>query len=270
MATCVLLALSSASYCCQGYLNIHDALDQYCFENGHMVSNELFPVWTSYNYWIGGESETLAYSAFYTLLPLFAILPHSLSCLQEKKSSYANQMIVRVGRQPYYLSKGIVCFPAAFITIVIPLILNFAVTAAFIPSTVPQINYEIYNHVYFGAMWADLFYTHPALYVALYILLDGLFAGLIALIGYAFSFYITNQFAAAAFPLLLFWGIDYLSGLLARAIPGAKWSYEISPIAYLHPATLHYDPNAAIILIEAVMLFCSAIAIIFKRGVWHE
>lgn len=27
MATCVLLALSSASYCCQGYLNIHDALD---------------------------------------------------------------------------------------------------------------------------------------------------------------------------------------------------------------------------------------------------
>ena len=164
MATCVLLALSSASYCCQGYLNIHDALDQYCFENGHMVSNELFPVWTSYNYWIGGESETLAYSAFYTLLPLFAILPHSLSCLQEKKSSYANQMIVRVGRQPYYLSKGIVCFSAAFITIVIPLILNFAVTAAFIPSTVPQINYEIYNHVYFGAMWADLFYTHPALY----------------------------------------------------------------------------------------------------------
>ena len=179
-------------------------------------------------------------------------------------------MIVRVGRQPYYLSKGIVCFFAAFITIVIPLILNFAVTAAFIPSTVPQINYEIYNHVYFGAMWADLFYTHPALYVALYILLDGLFAGLIALIGYAFSFYITNQFAAAAFPLLLFWGIDYLSGLLARAIPGAKWSYEISPIAYLHSATLRYDPNAAIILIEAVMLFCSAIAIIFKRGVWHE
>ena len=114
MATCVLLALSSASYCCQGYLNIHDALDQYCFENGHMVSNELFPVWTSYNYWIGGESETLAYSAFYTLLPLFAILPHSLSCLQEKKSSYANQMVVRVGRQPYYLSKGIVCFSAAF------------------------------------------------------------------------------------------------------------------------------------------------------------
>ena len=219
---------------------------------------------------IGGESETLAYSAFYTLLPLFAILPHSLSCLQEKKSSYANQMIVRVGRQPYYLSKGIVCFFAAFITIVIPLILNFAVTAAFIPSTVPQINYEIYNHVYFGAMWADLFYTHPALYVALYILLDGLFAGLIALIGYAFSFYITNSFAAAAFPLLLFWGIDYLSGLLARAIPGAKWSYEISPIAYLHSATLRYDPNAAIILIEAVMLFCSAIAIIFKRGVWHE
>ena len=116
----------------------------------------------------------------------------------------------------------------------------------------------------------DRFYTHPALYVTLYILLDGLFAGLIALIGYAFSFYITNQFAAAAFPLLLFWGIDYLSSLLARAIPGAKWSYEISPIAYLHPATLRYDPNAAIILIEAVMLFCSAIAIIFKRGVWHE
>ena len=125
MATCVLLALSSASYCCQGYLNIHDALDQYCFENGHMVSNELFPVWTSYNYWIGGESETLAYSAFYTLLPLFAILPHSLSCLQEKKSSYANQMIVRVGRQPYYLSKGIVCFSAAFITIVLSRLLLF-------------------------------------------------------------------------------------------------------------------------------------------------
>ena len=206
MATCVLLALSSASYCCQGYLNIHDALDQYCFENGHMVSNELFPVWTSYNYWIGGESETLAFTLPSTrCFRYLQFFPTRYLVSRRKKSSYANQMIVRVGRQPYYLSKGIVCFSAAFITIVIPLILNFAVTAAFIPSTVPQINYEIYNHVYFGAMWADLFYTHPALYVALYILLDGLFAGLIALIGYAFSFYITNQFAAATFPLLLFW-----------------------------------------------------------------
>lgn len=41
MATCVLLALSSASYCCQGYLNIHDALDQYCFENGHILKEIL-------------------------------------------------------------------------------------------------------------------------------------------------------------------------------------------------------------------------------------
>lgn len=267
---CVLLALSSASYFCQGYLNIHDVLNQYCFENGHMISNELFPVWTSFNYWIGGESETLAYSAFYTLLPIFAILPYSLSCLQEKTSSYANQILVRIGRRPYYLSKGIVCFSAAFITIVVPLILNFAITVAFIPSTVPQINYEIYNHVYFGAMWADLFYSYPLIYVILYILLDGLFAGVIALFGYALSFYITNQFAAAALPLLLFWGVDYLSGLLARAIPGTKWSYEISPIAYLHPATIRYDPNAFLIGVEAAILFLSATAIIYKMGVQHE
>lgn len=235
-----------------------------------MISNELFPVWTSFNYWIGGESETLAYSAFYALLPLFAILPYSLSCLQERNSSYANQILVRIGRRPYYISKGVVCFSAAFITIVVPLILNFAVTAAFIPSTVPQINYEIYNHVYFGCMWADLFYTHPLAYVFLYILLDGLFAGIIALFGYALSFYITNQFAAAAFPLLLFWGIDYLSSLLARAVPGAKWTYEISPIAYLHPATIRYDQNAAVIIMEAAILCILGVTTIYRMGVQHE
>lgn len=267
---CILLALFSASYCCQGYLNIHDVLNQYCFENGHMISNELFPVWTSFNYWIGGESESLAYSAFYMLLPMFATLPYSLSCLQERTSSYANQIIVRTGRRPYYLSKGIVCFSASFITIVVPLILNFIVTVAFIPSTVPQINYEIYNHVCFGSMWADLFYSHPLVYVVLYILLDGLFSGVIALFGYALSFYITNQFAAAALPLLLFWGIDYLSGLLARAVPGTSWTYEISPIAYLHPATIRYDPNGFLIMIEATVLFLSACSIIYKRGIQHE
>ena len=180
-------------------------------------------------------------------------------------------MVVRVGRQPYYLSKGIVCFSAAFITIVIPLILNFAVTAAFIPSTIPQINYEIYNHVYFGAMWADLFYTHPALYVAP-VHSAGWFVCRVDCFNRLCVFLSISQINLPQ-PLsryCFFWGIDYLSGLLARAIPGAKWSYEISPIAYLHPATLRYDPNAAIILIEAVMLFCSAIAIIFKKGVWHE
>lgn len=111
MATCVLLALSSASYCCQGYLNIHDALDQYCFENGHMVSNELFPVWTSYNYWIGGESETLAYSAFYTLLPLFAILPHSLSCLQEKNHPMPTRWLCVSAVSLTIFPKGSYVFP---------------------------------------------------------------------------------------------------------------------------------------------------------------
>lgn len=119
-------------------------------------------------------------------------------------------------------------------------------------------------------MWADLFYTHPLLYVILYILLDGLFAGIIALFGYALSFYITNPFTAAALPLLLFWGIDYLSGLFARAIPGTKWRYEISPIAYLHPATIRYDSNAFLIIIEAAILFLSATAAIYKMGVRHE
>lgn len=270
LGICMFLALASASYCCQGYLNIHDALDQYCFKNGTMISNELFPVWTSYNYWIGGESESLAYSAFYTLLPLFSILPYSLSCLQERNSTYATQVVVRSGRRSYYLSKGIVSFSAAFLTIVIPLMTNFMVTAAFIPSTTPRINYEIYNHVSFGSLWADLFYSYPLLYVVLYILLDGLFAGLIALLGYALSFFIENQFAAAALPLLLFWGMDYLSRLMARAISGQKWAYEISPIAFLHPATIRYDPNAILILTEAGFILILSAVIIFKRGVQHE
>ena len=56
-----------------------------------------------------------------------------------------------------------------------------------------------------GNIGVTLFYIHPLLYTALYSLLDGFWAGIMALIAAASYFLFLNQYVALLFPFLLYY-----------------------------------------------------------------
>ena len=59
-------------------------------------------------------------------------------------------------------------------------------------------------------MWAELYFSHPYLYCILYILLDGIYAGLIASLSTALAFFFKNRVAVVLSPFLLLLLADYV------------------------------------------------------------
>ena len=145
--------------------------------------------------------------------------------------------------------------------------MNFLAVSAFVPATVPQINYSFYNYVLFGDLWADLFFDQPLLYVLLYILLDGLFGGLLALFAFALSFLIPNRVVILVLPLLLLLGLDYLSTMAA-----GFWSSTPMTISLLDLLRAAHDATARgwVVALGAGILAVFSGAIIWLRGVRSE
>jgi len=262
-----LFAVLSAVWCCQNFLGLLSAFEENYFSNGKMIENDLFPVYTSYNYWIGGEMQSLMYSLFFTLLPVFAVLPFGWSYYLERKSGYIKQVVTKTGKRTFFLAKLIAVFISGALVVFIPLIINFLIVSAVYPSTLPQVNYVFYNYVGFGSMWSDLFFTIPWLYVALYILLDSLFAGLFAISAFAVSFFVKNRVAVVFFPFVFCMALEYLRTFLISSSMGSyPWDIEIAPTAFLHAAGMHCRTIGYVVLLEAVFIAIFAGGTILIRG----
>ena len=215
LAVLMLCALMSTVYSIDSYQNIRINGFPHYFENGKMTVNEYYATWNCYQKWIGSELVSLASTLFFTLLPVCAVLPYASAFHQERKVGYLRVMLPQCGKKSYFLAKTMAVFLTGAAVVILPLVVNFLAVSAFIPATAPQVNYNFYNYVLFGDLWADLFFNQPLLYVALYILLDSLFGGLLGLFAFALSFLIRNRVVILVLPLLFLLGLDYFSTLVA-------------------------------------------------------
>ncbi|MFR1767404.1 MAG: hypothetical protein ACLSW1_07625, partial [Lachnospira sp.] len=64
------------------------------------------------------------YYLWITILPLLCALPYGTSYLYDKKNGLINQLIYRMNRKNYYLSKFITCFVSGGTISTFPLVLN--------------------------------------------------------------------------------------------------------------------------------------------------
>lgn len=146
-----------------------------------------------FNKWIGGQSFTMQPFLYYLLLPILVTIPFADSFFTDKKSCYIDNIFIRTNKKNYYFSKLIAVFFSAGIVILIPLLINLMLTAMILPSINPQISGGTFPIVA-NSMWAELFYTHPYIYVFGYLLIDFIFAGLIASISLVVSFWAEHRF----------------------------------------------------------------------------
>lgn len=230
-----------------------------------MGGNQIVQALGLYNKWIGGESYSLGFTLFFTLLPLLACFPYGWSYCTEKKSGYTGMVVIRGGKNEYFLAKYMATFLAGGVAVLVPLVFNFITVACFVPAVRPSIIYQMYYAVSHSSMWSEIFYSHPLIYVLLYLILDFLFAGLIAVLSLTFSVFLKNQLAVVILPYILILCLHY-----GRTLLHYHYYVEISPINFLHASCVENPANGWIVLGEGVFLFLLSFGIVMKAGAKFE
>lgn len=160
-----------------------------------------------YSHWIGGEYITVLSILFYWMLPILAVLPFGMSFYWDRKNGYIKNIVTRIEKKKYLLSKFIAVFLSAGTALVLPLLLNFMLTAGWLPALQPECSTGDYP-IFANSMWSELFYTKPLLYVILFLVIDFILAGSLAIIALAAVYWLDNVFVVLLSPFLVYWIAD--------------------------------------------------------------
>lgn len=229
-----------------------------------------FPIHSLFSAWLGGDVQTLAYTAFFFLFPIGTALPFSWSYYTEQKSGYIKNVLTRTSKKKYYLTKTAAVFISGTLVALVPYIINILMVSSFIPYYYTWAGYVFYNRIYFGAIWSDIFYSNPALHMLLFVLLNALYGGLFALLSYAVSFYSKNILATLFAPFLGTLALGYIEEMYYISKSNDISRSEINPVKFLHSRSLHYlqNPQTIFIVTAAIILF--VILTVCIRGKKHE
>lgn len=238
-------------------------------KDGEFTRNPNLPLYTFYNSWVGGDELSLAAALFYTLLPVGAALPFGWSYYVEQKNGYLKNIYSRVDKKTYLTGKTIAVFLSGAAVVAISLVVNILLILAKIPLITPFAGYNLYNHIYFGSLWSDLYFSAPGFYVFLYALLTVCYGGIFALFSFAVGFYLHNIFAVLFSPFLFLVAVNYMKGAIQSNMTD-QVPVEFVPTQFLHPQGAYCQTMAwAVLLVTALLLGFSLLTIYF-RGARHE
>lgn len=217
---------------------------------------------TMADFWIGMDFSTWCGTAFFFLLPLLAVLPYGSSLHREYKSGYLNVITQQVSQKRYFAAKFLAAFLSGGVVIILPMIVNIIFVACMVPLRLPSVLEVIYNGVYGFGLWAEVFYTHPVLYILLYLLLDFLFAGAIATVPMAL-YKLKNQGLVLIFPFMTLMALHIILSMLYRFIPLC-----LSPLDFLRAVNVSpYGAKLWIVAIEFLLLLLPGLITV---SVWRK
>lgn len=271
LALLLLFAMLSGMFMYENRVNynpnsiLKHALD----ESGNYRTNPDLPIFSFYNSWVGGEAITLYQTIFFYLLPVGAAIPFAWSYHTEKKSGYLKNIASRINKKKYFTAKTIAVFISGALVVLIPLVMNILFVSAFVPSTMPFTGYIAYNYIGVSDMFADLYFSNPVLYVALYVLIDTIYGGIFALLSFAVSFYIKNIFVVLFLPFIMVIATGYIRNLAMQKVSGYLF-VEFNPVIYLHSIMHGGVRYWWVIFGIAAILLVFSLCTIFIRGFRNE
>ena len=131
--------------------------------------------------WIGTDYLFAYNQMFYILLPVLACLPYGGSLYTDVKNGYDKNICVKASRLNYAFAKSVSVFLSGFVSVCLPLVVNLFIAAGMYSNYVPErLNATsiALDDIYLFAAISD---KNPAIYCLVYILVDSLFAGAMAL-----------------------------------------------------------------------------------------
>lgn len=258
MAVAIVIAMLAVVYNVERYQQIQTWNEQ-SEEITNMERNPDIPAFMLFVGWLCTDATSLTTAMFWFLVPILAPLAYGWSLFIEEKSGYPKNVITRTTRKNYYLAKLLAVFLAGGTAVTLPVILNFMVTALFIPAVRPDVWFDANYAIFTQSMLSGLFYSKPFLYVLLRILITFLFSGALATASYSLTFAVRNRFAVLLLPFLLILGVNQVENMIP------KHYAEYSPI-YLLGANGHYISRLEVVLLEMGILLLTAFLLAWFRG----
>ena len=211
---------------------------------------DVYPL-SVFNSWIGGEGHTLGATLYFFLLPLLVCVPFSDSLFMDLKTGYVKNLLIRTKRRNYYFGKLGALFVVGASIAAVPLLLNFLVTTTLAPYLTPEPSAGTFP-LFASALWADLFYSHPTVYVGLYLGLIGLFGGLLAALPLVFTSILSNRFMVLLSTFVVCVALNFLTA-------SGSFFEKISPIQFLRPDQPYTHNNHWLIISMFLILFLTII-----------
>lgn len=226
--------------------------------NDQFISRQDLLPTSSFAYWIGNSESSWITALYFILVPILAILPFGDSFFVDLKSGYIKNIVVRTKKSNYILAKFITVFTVGGLVVVLPLLLNFLLTAAVLPSLMPQVT----AHQYGATMWDSLLFSHPHAYLLAYMLLDFIWGGVCCSIALAISFFVENRFFVllAPFILLMFW----------RSISSLLNIPAYSPTSFLVPAQPVEGIAFTKVALVTLLTIAVTLSIYFRKGIHDD
>ena len=216
---------------------------------------------TVFNCWIGGEPFSLGSSIYFFVFPLLIALPYGWSYSEERKCGSRRMMITKTAKKKYYCAKYVAVFLSGGVAMVLPLIFNFWMTLLVVPAILPDVTMNMFYGVFGGSFLAELYYTVPFLYVAIYLFIDFVYCGFLVCICMAVSGIVRQKWGVVLIPFLLLLFVHVITDYI-YSDPSVAYK-ELSPLYFLRGVEVRYSFSGSIILLFAIgLLVISLIGII--------
>lgn len=200
-----------------------------------------------YNHFIGLDYWHKQPQILYILFPVLASMPYASSYCTDKKSGYLKNILTRKSSMTYYTAKYITVFFSGFITVFFILCFNLITTMMFYPLLPPEPITALFPVALGDSMLKELFIDYPMIYTFLYIILDSIFFGAIALISMVLGMKTRYSFVSIVGSTIIYFSFSFI-------ITSFKL-YTHNPAVYLIPYQPYSGINIEIILLHLLIVF---------------
>lgn len=200
--------------------------------------------------WMGGSTSSMESFLYYLILPILAVLPFGSSFDSERKQRVLSNILIRITKRKYICNKAIAVFISGGLVVTIPLLMNLCVTGVFLPNLPPQ-PAEGYLMQDIG-FFSELYLRQPYAYFGLYLVVDFVFAGLLAVMALGVSFFSENKFIIILFPMLVHISCYSLLFMLSVTEYSPLYIFQSGyMLKSIYPMII---PLVVLVVINAVML----------------
>ena len=225
---------------------------------GYMPDNATIMPISAFQVWMG-NGVSFEYSLFIRLIPILAAMPYAVTYLSDIKSGIIKNYVTRTAKFNYLVAKYIAVFVTGGVVVVMPLLINYLTAIAVLPSLVWPVGVFASSP---KSIWSAIFYTHPHIYISMYMLLFFICGGLMATIALIVSNIINNRFVAVLAPYII---TEFANAILRMF--DKKWLRGIAPTKLFNMAQT--NTGVSFIVYIAVLLILGVV-VYFIGGLKHE
>lgn len=142
--------------------------------------------------WVGLSPENIGSFIFYWLLPIGVAVPFAWTMRDEMNSGYTSQILTRVKKESYFITKLLVSFISGVIIGAGSLLGSMWLHSFFLRAIYPQPN-DMRTSIFPKSFLSTLYYDNPYLYVLIWTMIAALWCGAIAGLCYTLSLFIRKK-----------------------------------------------------------------------------